>query len=56
MVPVRTELPDYVAGSANSVITVSYAGLTTTTTNGTRAREGVRPSQLFVFVQFACRF
>ena len=38
MVPVRTELPDYVAGSANSVITVSYTGLTTTT-NGKGQRQ-----------------
>ena len=30
----RTELPDYQAGSVNSVITVSYAGQVTTTTNG----------------------
>lgn len=34
-------LPDYVAGSAdaNSVITVKYAGLTITTTNGKSQRQ-----------------
>ncbi len=35
----RTELPDYVAGTTNSVITVSYAGQVTTTTNGKGQRQ-----------------
>ena len=39
MVPARTEWPDYAADSTNSVITVSYAGLTTTNGKGQRQVE-----------------
>ena len=35
----RTTLPDYVSGSVNSVITVSYAGRVATTTNGKGQRQ-----------------
>ena len=43
---VRTELPDYVAGRVNSVVTVAYAGRVTTTTNGKGQRQVVTRNAL----------